>query len=69
MSTKLLLQFNQSFHDDSGCDHTVATPGYFTFLTESLFETDVDAQYSIRWGKPIEFWLGQSWIPKSVSSE
>ena len=37
MAVKLLLPFNNSFHDGSGNDHDVQTPGYFTFLDDSPF--------------------------------
>jgi len=43
MATKLLLQFDESFHDGSGNDHATITEGYFSFLTDSSFGTGLRA--------------------------
>lgn len=43
MATKLLLQFDESFHDGSGNDHATIKEGYFSFLTDSPFATGLRA--------------------------
>ncbi|HNX27296.1 MAG TPA: hypothetical protein PKK48_07800, partial [Phycisphaerae bacterium] len=37
MSTKLLLQFNNSFHDGSGNERGITTSGYFAFTDSGPF--------------------------------
>ena len=43
MAAKLLLQFDESFHDGSGNEHVPIKEGYFSFLTDSPFGTGLRA--------------------------